>query len=356
MPVTNFGKTEIRNLIDALASTHTLTKDALISLILDENSSNTEYLARLADKVRRQHYGNQIFIRGLIEISNYCRNDCYYCGIRCSQTGVNRYRLDKDAILKCCKSGYDLGFRTFVMQGGEDPYYTDNILTDIISTIRSEFPDCAITLSLGERSRESYKKLYMAGADRYLLRHETSNPVHYSMLHPSKMSFDNRLKCLHQLKEIGFQTGCGFMIGSPGQTVEDIASDILFIKDFAPQMVGIGPFIPAAGTPFEEEDAGSGILTCKLLSIIRLMLPNVLLPATTALGTLMKDGRQLGIKSGANVVMPNLSPDFARKNYQLYDNKLSSGQEAAESVKLLSASMAAIGYEVTISRGDFAEN
>lgn len=242
------------------------------------------------------------------------------------------------------------------MQGGEDPYYTDEILIDIIKAIRSEFPDCAITLSLGERSRESYELLYKAGADRYLLRHETSNPAHYGMLHPAKMSFDNRMKCLRELKEIGFQTGCGFMVGSPGQTIEDIAGDVLFIKSFAPQMVGIGPFIPAAGTPFEGENAGSGALTCKLLSIIRLMLPSVLLPATTALGTLDENGRELGIRSGANVVMPNLSPGFARENYQLYDKKLSSGKEAAESVRALADSMAAIGYEVVVSRGDFAGN
>lgn len=346
----------MKKLIDRLYYGDILSKEELILLLECKDIQSNEYLRKCAVKKRKEIYSNHVYIRGLIEISNICKNDCYYCGIRKSNKNCSRYRLKKDDILSCCKTGYELGFRTFVMQGGEDGYYNDEILCDIISSIKKEYPDCAITLSLGEKTKESYQKLYDAGVDRYLLRHETANDNHYSMLHPEVLTLKHRMECLKNLKEIGFQTGCGFMVGSPFQTIENIAEDLLFIAEFRPHMVGIGPFIPHVDTPFKNEPAGDTDLTCKILSIIRLILPEVLLPATTALGSLEKDGREKGILSGANVVMPNLSPENVREKYALYNNKLSSGAEAAESLNLLKESIKNIGYEIVISRGDFIKN
>ena len=320
----------------------------LLSLPLGE----TEYLRQRAEETRKEFYGNEVFIRGLIELTNYCKNDCYYCGIRRGNKCAERYRLSKEQILNCCEAGYKAGFRTFVMQGGEDGHYTDAVLTDIIYDIKNKYPDCAVTLSLGERSKESYRALYGAGADRYLLRHETATKEHYEKLHPKELSFENRMECLYNLKEIGFQTGCGFMVGSPYQTVENIAADLKFIKDFKPHMVGIGPFIPHKDTPFKDEPAGSMEDTLKILSIVRLMLPKVLLPATTALGTVKNGGREMGILAGGNVIMPNLSPEDVREKYMLYNNKLVTGGEAAENLKLLKESMAEIGCFITANRGD----
>ena len=310
------------------------------------------YAAREAVKVRQKIYGNKVYIRGLIEISNICKNDCYYCGIRRSNPNCDRYRLSKEEILDCCKQGYELGFRTFVMQGGEDGFFTDEVLCGIVSEIHHRFPDCAITLSLGERSKESYRQLYEAGANRYLLRHETADKEHYEKLHPKQMSFGHRIQCLKDLQEIGYQVGCGFMVGSPEQTTESLAKDLKFIESFKPDMCGIGPFIPHRDTKYKEEKAGSVELTCYLLSLIRLIHPCVLLPATTALGTLDEKGREKGILAGANVVMPNLSPLSVRKKYELYNNKISTGQESAQGLGELKVKMKAISYEVICDRGD----
>lgn len=305
-----------------------------------------------ACRLRDEAYGRKVFMRGLIEISNHCKNDCLYCGIRRSNT-CHRYRLTKEQILDCCRQGHALGFRTFVLQGGEDGWMTDEVVCDIVSAIRREYPDCAITLSLGERGKESFRRLREAGADRYLLRHETADSDHYSRLHPAEMSFDHRMQCLHDLRELGYQVGCGFMVGSPFQTTDTLKKDIAFIADFRPEMVGIGPFIPADGTPFEHEKAGSVELTLRLLAIIRITLPHVLLPATSALGTMHPKGRELAIRAGANVVMPNLSPQDTRALYSIYNNKLSTGSEAAESAADIRARMKAIGMDVPVDRGDF---
>lgn len=343
-------------LVDKLEKEKILTPVEFRELLTCEDTDTVQYLKERAREVRERIYSNHVYIRGLIEISNICKNDCYYCGIRKSNKNCSRYRLSAEDILSCCKIGYPLGFRTFVLQGGEDGYYTDEILCNIISSIKSEFPDVAVTLSLGERSKESYKKLFNAGADRYLLRHETANKEHYSRLHPDSMSYDNRMRCLSDLKEIGFQTGCGIMVGSPFQTIDNIVEDLLFISEFKPEMVGIGPFIPHNETPFSEYPHGSVQLTLKILSIVRLMLPNVLLPATTALGSVEADGREQGILCGANVVMPNLSPPNVREKYTLYNNKLSSGAEAGESLNLLKEKMKKIGFKIVTSRGDFKED
>lgn len=332
-----------------------LSKEEYQFLLENYSLETAEYAAKKADAVRRKIYGNKIYIRGLIEISNLCKNDCFYCGIRKSNVNCERYRLTKEEILACCKEGYGLGFRTFVMQGGEDGYFTDERLCDIISSIRKAFPDCAITLSLGERSKESYERLYGAGANRYLLRHETADREHYLTLHPKEMSYGNRMQCLKELKEIGFQTGCGFMVGSPGQKMEHLAADLKFIEEFQPQMCGIGPFIPHKDTVFGEEKPGSVEFTCYLLSLIRLMHPKILLPATTALATLDKKGREKGILSGANVVMPNLSPLSVRKKYELYNRKINTGQESAQGLEELKQSMKTISYEVVSERGDYIE-
>ena len=300
-----------------------------------------------------KQFGNKIYIRGLIEFTNYCKNDCYYCGIRCSNNKANRYRLNKEQILSCCANGYELGFRTFVLQGGEDPFFSDEVLADIIIAIKKNHPDCALTLSIGERSLESYEALFTAGADRYLLRHETANPTHYSLLHPETLSLANRLHCLKNLKEIGYQVGTGFMVGSPFQTPDNLIEDLLLINKFKPQMIGIGPFIPHHDTPFRDKNSGTLQQTLRLIAMLRLMLPKALIPATTALGTIDPCGREQGILAGANVVMPNLSPVMVRSKYSLYDNKICTGEEAAECINCLRTRLQKIGYEIVIDRGDY---
>lgn len=342
-----------KQLINKLNNEKKLSKSEWISMISSYTDDDRIYAAQIARSITDKHFGKEIYLRGLIEISNICKNDCFYCGIRKSNKDVCRYRMTTEEILNCCKNGYAAGFRTFVMQGGEDGFFTDEILTEIVSEIHHRFPDCAITLSLGERSYDSYKRLYDAGADRYLLRHETATPSHYSLLHPENLTLENRLKCLKNLKEIGFQTGCGMMIGAPGQTPEHLAEDMLFMADFKPHMIGIGPFIPAKNTPFESEQPGTLNETLFFLSLCRIMLPDVLLPATTALGTIDKTGREKGIFAGANVIMPNLSPTENRKNYSLYDNKIGISDTAKESKDKVGNMLSAIGYTSPISRGDF---
>lgn len=342
--------------IDKLSENHFLAEDEYLSLITCNDDSALEYLRQSAESVRKSVYGNKVYIRGLIEFTNYCKNDCLYCGIRRSNRCAGRFRLDKADILNCAEAGYSLGFRTFVLQGGEDLYFTDEKMIEIISALRNTYPDCAITLSVGEKKRESYQAFFDAGANRYLLRHETASADHYGKLHPPELSFHRRIECLETLKSVGYQVGCGFMVGSPYQTPQNIVADLKFIENFKPHMVGIGPFIPHKDTPFGSFSAGSVKETIKLLSIIRLMLPRVLLPATTALGTIAENGRENGILAGANVIMPNLSPPDARKKYMLYNNKLSDGDEAAENLLHLKKSMASVGYEVVTDRGDFKGN
>ena len=319
----------------------------------DKNLRDALLAAARAAAVKQ--FGHNIYIRGLIEFTNYCKNDCYYCGIRCSNQKARRYRLTKEQILSCCQSGYQLGFRTFVLQGGEDPFFTDAVMVDIIKAIKTAYPDTAITLSIGERSYASYKAMYDAGADRYLLRHETANPEHYARLHPAKLSLANRLECLNMLKEIGYQVGTGFMVGSPYQTIDNLIEDLLFVRDFKPQMIGIGPFIPHHDTPFHDQVAGTMEQTLRLIAILRLMLPKALIPSTTALGTIAPDGREQGILAGANVVMPNLSPVEVRKDYLLYDNKICTGEEAAECNICLQSRLQSIGYKIVVDRGDYKE-
>ena len=311
-----------------------------------------ERLRREAVRLRQQYYENKVFVRGLIEFTNYCRNNCYYCGIRRDNRRAVRYRLSEQEILSCCEQGHQLGFRTFVLQGGEDPYYTEERMVSLISAIKTSYPDCALTLSIGEKSYDTYRAFREAGADRYLLRHETADNGHYRMLHPEEMSLENRKQCLYHLKELGYQVGAGFMVGSPGQTIDTLAEDLLFLQELQPQMVGIGPFIPHHETTFGMEPPGSVSLTIYLLSVIRLMLPAVLLPATTALGTADARGREKGLLAGANVVMPNLSPMQNRKQYDLYDNKICTGQEAAEGLAQLAGSIEDTGYRLVYERGD----
>ncbi|MBR5528083.1 MAG: [Clostridia bacterium] len=340
------------SLITELAQGKKLMRDEYRYLIENNTPEAANFAAELAVEKRKEIYGNSVFIRGLIEISNICKNNCLYCGIRAGNSCADRYRLTRNEIMECCREGYSIGMRTFVLQGGEDPFFNDDTVCGITLGIKEEFPDCAVTLSLGEKSRESYKRLKDAGADRYLLRHETADCGHYSLLHPDDMSFENRMRCLYDLKETGFQVGCGFMVGSPHQTSEMLAKDLEFIADFSPDMCGIGPFIPHKDTPFGEYPPGTPELTCFLLSLIRLIKPNILLPATTALGTVSSDGRARGILAGANVVMPNLSPTSVRKKYMLYNGKVSDGAESAGSLAILKEQMNAIGYEVVTVRGD----
>ncbi len=341
----------MRQLIDKLAKTHRLSLVEYEQLICGQTDACAAHAARLAGIVRRRYYKRNIYIRGLIEVGNVCHNDCFYCGIRKSNQNCVRYVLDQDQVLSCCAEGYALGFRTFVLQGGEQVMPVNRICT-MIAAIRETYPDCAITLSFGEYTYEEYRQMYDAGANRYLLRHETADAVHYRMLHPPEMSFMHRIRCLHALREIGFQVGCGFMVGSPYQTVQTLARDLKFIEDFRPDMCGIGPFMPQADTPFGTFPAGSAEQTVYLLSLIRLIHPKILLPATTALGSICKDGREHGILAGANVIMPNLSPPAAREKYTLYDNKLVSGEESAQNLEQLKCSMRKIGYTIVTDRGD----
>lgn len=340
----------MNNLVDKLFETGDLSDDELKILI--ESDEFNEPLAEAADIRRRENYGDKVYIRGLIEFTNYCRNNCYYCGIRRDNKKAERYRLTKDEILLCCDEGYRLGFRTFVMQGGEDPYYSDEMICDIVSKIKSRYHDCAVTLSIGEKPRESYQAFFDAGADRYLLRHETADPEHYGKLHPEAMSLENRKRCLFDLKEIGYQVGSGFMVGSPYQTTENLISDLRFLQKLQPDMIGIGPYITHADTPFAEFKSGDVMLTLRLVSILRLMFPYALIPSTTALGTIHPQGRELGLKAGANVVMPNLSPVSVRKLYSLYENKICTGEEAAQCRGCLERRVESAGYKIVTDIGN----
>ena len=339
-------------LVDRLECNHALLVDEWEYLISGRTPKLANDLKSRACALRDERYGKKIFKRGLIELTNYCKNDCLYCGIRRSNRLVNRYRLSEEEILQCCKEGYGLGFRTFVLQGGEDPYYTDARMVSIVSSIHEAYPKCAITLSVGERSEESYRALREAGADRYLLRHETADPFHYDLLHPNEMSVNSRKKCLEVLRSLGYQVGSGFMVGSPGQTARCLAEDMVFLQELQPHMIGIGPFVPHKDTPFAHEPQGSLELTLFMLSALRLAFPDALIPATTALGTIAPDGREQGIQAGANVVMPNLSPVVHRKDYSLYDNKICTGEEAAECRWCLDMRMDRIGYRIVEDRGD----
>lgn len=343
----------MKALIDKLYRTQTLEGEEFRQLIAERDREVETYARALARKVCEKHYGNRVFIRGLIEFTNYCKNDCYYCGIRRSNQKVSRYRLNEEDILACCSQGYELGFRTFVLQGGEDGYFTVQRMTELIKKIKTHYPDCALTLSLGEKKEKDYRAFREAGADRYLLRHETADPFHYRILHPEPLSLENRKSCLYTLKKLGFQTGAGFMVGSPGQTPETLAEDFLFLRELNPEMVGIGPFISHKDTPFRDKPDGSMEDTLFYLALLRLMLPHVLLPATTALGTIHQKGRELGILSGANVVMPNLSPLSVRKKYMLYDGKIATGDEAAEGLENLKERMKSIGCQIVTDRGDY---
>lgn len=340
----------MQTIIQKLHDGKAVTDAELLALLQSDNYD--EVLFEAARDLRHRVFGHDVYIRGLIEVSSFCKNDCLYCGIRRSNHTAERYRLTAAQILDCCATGYTLGFRTFVMQGGEDGQLTDDFLIPLIAQIKQNHPDCAVTLSLGERSDDSYLRLRQAGADRYLLRHETATKSHYDKLHPTQMCFDNRMHCLQTLKKLSYQTGCGMMVGSPYQTLDHLVADLRWIQQLQPEMVGIGPFVPHHATPFADQSAGDVPLTLRLLAIVRLLCPTVLLPATTALGTVDDNGREKGILAGANVVMPNLSPADVRAKYALYDNKLSSGSEAAESLYLLQQRMDAIGYQVVFARGD----
>ncbi|MGN0335833.1 MAG: [FeFe] hydrogenase H-cluster radical SAM maturase HydE [Lachnospiraceae bacterium] len=346
-------KKTCRQLIEQLNREKKLAHEEWKQLLTEFVPEDAAYAAELARRIAVSRFGKKIYFRGIIEFTNFCKNDCYYCGIRRSNKNADRYRLSGEEILECCREGYECGFRTFVLQGGEDGYFTDEVLTDLVSTIRRRYPDCAITLSVGERSRESYQKLYDAGADRYLLRHETADKALYEKWHPKTQTMENRMRCLKDLKEIGYQTGCGIMVGAPYQTADEIAADMEMMTDFEPQMIGIGPFIPHSDTPFRDQAAGSAELTLFLLSLCRILFPDVLLPATTALGTLQEDGRKRGVLAGCNVVMPNLSPESVRKKYMLYDNKAGTEDTAASGIEKLTAQMDAIGYQVIAGRGDY---
>jgi biotin synthase len=343
----------MRLIINKLEKNQILCKEEFKELLINLTDDTSNYLFECAQAVRRQVYGNDVYMRGLIEVTNYCKNDCYYCGIRKSNCKTDRYRLTIDQILECCQKGYNLGLRTFVLQGGEDGYFTDEKIVKLVQMIKTNYPDSAVTLSMGEKSFDSYKSYFEEDANRYLIRHKTANVIKKKKIHPDDLSFESRMECLTNLKKIGFQTGCGFMVGSPFQTVDNLIEDLMFIKSFNPHMVGIGPFIPHHDTPFSIYNAGSIHQTLVLLAIVRLMLPQVLLPATTALGTIHSSGYEKGILAGANVVMPNLSPLQVRSKYLLYDNKINTKDETFECIQRLEEKIERIGYHLVVSRGDY---
>ena len=341
------------NLIRTLHQSRKLSENEWQRLFTEYDEEDVSLARSLARKIALERFGKRLWFRGIVEFSNICKQNCLYCGIRRDNHKVCRYRLTPEEILECCSEGYEGGFRTFVLQGGEDGWFTDERMCTIVREIKAKFPDCAVPLSLGERSRQSYQALFDAGADRYLLRHETADETHYRLLHPAEQTLQNRLRCLRDLKEIGYQTGCGIMVGSPGQTPATLARDMVFMQEFRPEMIGVGPFLPHGDTPFRQEPAGSVELTLFILALCRIMLPDVLLPATTALGTAESDGRIRGVLAGCNVVMPNLSPAAVRKKYMLYDNKAGTELTASQGVALLRRQMESIGYEVAIGRGDY---
>ena len=344
-----------KELIEKLKNDYSLSFEEWEQLLSTYTKEDYTYAINLAREIAVDVFGKKIYFRGIIEFSNFCKCDCYYCGIRKSNKCAQRYRLELEDILECCKEGYENGFRTFVLQGGEDGWFSDERMCEIVKTIKDEYPDCAVTLSLGERSFDSYKLLKEAGADRYLLRHETADETHYSELHPKTQTLQNRLQCLKDLKTLGYQTGCGIMVGTPGQTAKVLATDMKFMEEFQPEMIGVGPFLPHKDTPFKNAEKGSVELTLLILALCRIMLPKVLLPATTALGTLEADGRKQGVLAGCNVIMPNLSPISVRKKYMLYDEKAGTDITAKEGIALLSQQMEEIGYEAVVGRGDFGK-
>lgn len=351
----NFGKFvgRMKALIDKLRRDGRLRPAEYLRLIELADPSVSEYAARTARAVARERFGGGVFIRGLVEITSFCRNDCLYCGLRRSNTALVRYRLGEEQIAAACRAGHAAGFRTFVLQGGEDPALEDGRVERLVRRLRAEFPDSALTLSLGERSRDAYRRWREAGADRYLLRHEAADAACYARLHPADMSQQRRMACLSTLRELGYQTGAGMMVGAPGQTADDLAADLRFLERFRPEMVGIGPYLPQRQTPLADSPPGSADRTLLLLSLVRLMLPDALIPATTALASLLADGRERGILAGANVVMPNLSPPDVREQYAIYDHKLASGAEAADGLRELAGRLDAIGYRIDYARGDF---
>jgi biotin synthase len=328
--------------------------DELLHYIRTEDPGEMEALFAAARKVRSAHYGQDVYFRGLSEFSNYCKNGCYYCGIRGDNRRVDRYRLSLEEILHCCRLGDLLGYRTFVFQSGEDPWFTDDRIVELVEVVRGEFPDHAITLSIGERSRESYERFFRAGANRYLLRHETASEDHYRKLHPQSMSLRERKQCLWDLKDLGYQVGAGFMVGTPFQTPENLLEDLRFLQDLEPQMVGIGPFLPQADTPFGNCPQGSFEQSLRMVALTRLLRPRALIPATTALGTISPLGREKGLMAGANVVMPNLSPREVRKLYALYDHKICTGDEAAECRLCMEGRIRDFGFDPNMARGDVA--
>ena len=344
-----------QELIRKLNKEHSLKMTEWEQLLSAYTKEDLAYARKLAQEIAVSVFGRKIYFRGIIEFTNFCKCDCYYCGIRKSNKACQRYRLELTDILECCKEGYENGFRTFVLQGGEDGWFNDERMCEIVRVMKEKYPDCAVTLSLGERSFESYRVLKEAGADRYLLRHETADAVHFGQLHPEAQTLDSRMQCLKDLKSIGYQTGCGIMVGTPGQTPQVIARDMKFMEEFQPEMIGVGPFLPHKDTPFKDEEKGSVELTLFILALCRIMLPQVLLPATTALGTAETDGRKQGVLAGCNVIMPNLSPNSVRKKYMLYDEKAGTDITAAEGIALLKQQMEEIGYEIVVGRGDFGK-
>lgn len=339
------------HLIDKLVETQALTSNEMLELLENIDEESKQYLIKCADQVRITQYGNKVFMRGLVEISSYCKQHCIYCGIRSENKLADRYRLTEDQIMSACEEGYRLGYRTYVLQGGEDDYFSDDRVVSMVKRIKDKYPDTRVTLSLGEKTKESYQKYFDAGADRYLLRHETASKSLYDKLHP-QMSFENRIACLYTLREIGYQVGAGFMVGIPWQTLSDLVMDLQFLKELKPHMVGIGPFMPHKDTPLRHFEAGTVEMTEILLAIIRLLLPDVLLPATTSLGSVNTKGRERGLKAGANVVMPNLSPTEVREKYALYDGKICTGDEAAHCRKCIEGRINSVGYQVDMSIGD----
>ncbi len=306
----------MNELIQKAKLKHNLTKNEIIGLLSNKDIDIELFSA--ADEVRKKYVGDEVHLRALIEFSNYCRCSCLYCGIRCDNRLVERYRLSKDQILSLSKIAVDFGYKTIVLQSGEDIYYSADYLSQIIKKIKEN--DVAVTLSIGERPAEEYKILKEAGADRFLLRIETTDIELYKKMHP-KASIENRKRCLYDLKNLGYETGSGCLVGLPNQSIESLADDILFFKELDADMIGIGPLIPHENTPLKNVNSGDFNLALKVMALTRLLLPDINIPATTAMETLNPNGRLIALQSGANVVMPNVTFDEYKSKYEIYPDK-----------------------------------
>lgn len=322
------------------------SRNDIIEILKDD--LNNDWLFSLADKTREEYVGDEVHLRGLIEFSNICKRQCKYCGLRCEDKFIDRYRISKENIISYAEHAVNMGYKTIVLQSGEDEYYNTDLMCEIIEGIKKL--GVALTLSIGEKTYEEYKAFKEAGADRYLIRIETTDKTLYNQMHPN-MDFDNRVRCLGDLGRLGYEVGTGCLVGLPNQTIESLADDILFFKEINADMVGIGPFIPHPHTPLKDSATGSFTLALKVMALTRILLKDINIPATTAMETLNPNGRIIALQSGANVVMPNVTTTEYRAKYEIYPNKICINENPDKCKGCISAKIQSIGRSVSTSFG-----